>query len=206
MKHEVRQKGVTQVMVIGMIVAAVLIIGLLVWGQARNQSKSKGSNTTSSSSAATQLAPNTAQGNAVTADKTHVAIKEWSIEAPYTGKADLKYTIVGNRATFGTDQLTALDRNCDYRGGSIVRYMPSDIMSASGLDETGGDQAASLPGQNGTLPGTDIPYSYVDGYYYVFTPEPSGCGDDTSKTGPTQQQVQDLVKAFAGSFTPAPVH
>lgn len=137
---------------------------------------------------------------------SHVIIREWGVQAPYSGLLHLSYTLKGNRVSFSSDELTKVDPRCKGRGGTITRYRPNDDITPTGDDEV---RAAQLPphassfaleytgGRYHAVPGDGgNSFTRIGNYYYIFSHDQTACGTsgDISRTAMPQQQTNNDVR------------
>ncbi len=96
-------------------------------------------------------------------------------------------------ATFSSDQLSALSSACVGKGGSIVRYSPTDFAGPYQQGQTVEQAATASPGL----------YTHIGSYYYIFRHVQSACGNVDS-TAATQSQTNDAVKALVPNLQAIP--
>ena len=182
------QKGFSAIEALLMVIILLLIgfIGYYVWHSQHETNK-----TYSSAAKTAQSSPPRSTRKA--ADNTGMlVIKEWGVEAPYTGSLSLSYAVGSgtgnNSASFSSKELTDASTDCIRRGGAIARYgTDADASSIGGDGKTAAQYASTLSA------GT---YGHAGDYYYFFVHDQGACGNNPSATQSLQQQTNDAVKAL----------
>jgi hypothetical protein len=125
------------------------------------------------------------------AESQYLDIKEWGLTAQYSGSFKLTYMMSSDHrmARFSSDQLTTLDGNCVGRGGTILRYAPTDKVSEGPADASTPTAATAFANVDPSL------WAHVGNYYYLFVHDMAAC-DNPSVTATAQAQTNDAVKAL----------
>ncbi len=121
----------------------------------------------------------------------YVVIKEWGVEAPYSGSLTLGYTMNSSDtvATFSSDQLTATSSACTGRGGSIERWASTDKVTAYPSDPSAPTAAQAFASAAAST------YAHIGNYYYAFEHDQAACGDPTT-TSSLYSQTNNAVQAL----------
>lgn len=149
-------------------------------------------------------------------NKGYLVISEWGVKAPSDESLQLSYKIYGNEAHFSSKALTKIDSSCKGQGGVITRYAPSDTLNnPGGTALTTGVGASRLMDGKGFFSftednsGTDVDfygdkysYKYLDGYYYVFSPNQGSCSLIYSPTSSMHETVNSTVKLMVLNLEP----
>lgn len=183
--RKLNQKGFSAVEALLVIIILLLIgfTGYYVWHSQHETNKTYASAAkTAQSSAGKQAADTTGT----------VVIKEWGVEAPYSGSLSLSYAIGQgtdtNSAAFSSTQLTNASTDCIGRGGAITRYSgDADATNLGGDGKTIAQYAMALD---------KSAYAHIGNYYYFFVHDQAACGDNPSATQSLQQQTNSAVKTL----------
>jgi hypothetical protein len=139
----------------------------------------------------------------IPAAPAYFTIKEWGVRAPYSGKADVVYSIFADdpsSAWLSSQQLAAIDPNCEVKPNSgnvgyVGRYLPTgDIPTTDGHAET----AQAFVTQDLT-DGSSLSYSKVGQYYYIYWTGQQGCTTNPAYDTTVNQvigELGNLVKGF----------
>lgn len=193
MRRREHQSGfsTTVILLVVLVVAALAVTGLVAYQHHRNN--------ISKNNAATGSTQSTGQSQGTTSTQpaatTYFNITEWGVRAPYSGSLKLSYTMSsnGNSAIFSSDQLTALSSDCIGKGGSVVRYSPTDFAGPYQQGQTVEQAATASPSL----------YTHIGSYYYIFRHVQSACGNVDS-TAATESQTNNAVKALVPNLQAIP--
>jgi len=125
-----------------------------------------------------------------TSSQQYFTVKEWGVQAPYSGTDTLTYTMSSDNtlATVTSKQLATKDSGCSTFGaGQIKRLSGTDPAYAGGDGPTVTAYAAQNPGM----------YTKVGAYYYQFVHDQAQCG---SAAVADQNQANDATKALVAKF------
>lgn len=123
---------------------------------------------------------------------TYFTIKEWGVQAPYSG-SDLSYSTASDSSSIMTLESQAVDAtipasdtsaSCKSgNAGSIGRYLPTNTIP-------GPSQATA---QTYITQSSDAVYSKVGSYYYIYWPPTAGCSTDTTPVTQAQAAAESIV-------------
>jgi len=172
---------VVEALLIIIVVAALVLVGWFVYNKNHQTKKT----TTTTSSTTTKPKP---EGD-TSASAANFTIKEWGVQAPYTGSDRFAYTVSsdGKMITVISHTLSSQDSGCSTFGaGEIARLLPTDKTVADST-VTVADDAANYPAA----------YTHIGNYYYQFVHDQSACGN-VSITA--QDQANADVKALVAGL------
>jgi prepilin-type N-terminal cleavage/methylation domain-containing protein len=182
--------SVVEVSLVLLVVAVLAATGFVVY--LRQQSSSaKGDVPTTSVQTTTQPTTTT----------TYFDIKEWGVRAPYSGSLKLTYRMsAGDKsATFSADQLSALSSECAGRGGTIIRWAPTDKFSAGPPDAYTPTAEQAFAGKEPSA----VPYAHIGNYYYTFAHDQAACGNIDTTTV-IYSQTNNAVEALVANLQATP--
>lgn len=196
MKRQSRQVGfsIVEALIVVVAIGVIGTAGWFVYQHNRPKPTNAASNPSHSSSQQTQQP--TASPSSTT---QYFTIKEWGVEAPYSGSLKLSYTMSadGKSAIFSSDQLSALSSDCVGKGGAIGRWSKDDLVSE-------GPPTSSTPTAANYFAAKDpLTYKHIADYYYMFVHVQSGCGNIDS-TAATQSQTNDAVESLVPNLQAIP--
>ncbi len=199
---QMNQKGFAAVEAVLLVVILAMLggTGYYIWHANKTASTTYDTASKISESSSSQKASNKATSSAQS-----FPIKEWKVQAKYSGDQKLHYIFENDSlgytsALFSSDALDAADPLCKNGayGGVITRYKSSDkFLAGDGEIDSGmtaAQTAASLqPGQ----------YGHVGDYYYFYTSPQGFCAEAAQDI---QTKTMDDVKALLPKLeaTPAP--
>jgi len=136
--------------------------------------------------------------------QSYLAIKEWGVQAPYSGPLTLTYSFASDDTTeqtaqFNAVQLKAQDpTNCTdgNGGGIIIRYASTDHVYGEDGSDLG--VATSYFAYYDTSQG-GAKFSHVGNYYYQYSHPQAVCSDSASAQA-LQSQTDTAVNDLAGEL------
>jgi len=194
MKRQEHQSGfgTVEMLLIVLVIGIVGAAGFFVYQHNRPKATNAAANTSQTANPQTTTTP-------PTQTTTYFTIKEWGVEAPFSGTLKLSYTLsaANKSAIFSSDQLSALSSACVGKGGAIERWSKDDLVSE-------GPPTSSTPTATNYFASKDpSTYKHIADYYYMFVHSQSGCGNIDS-TAATQSQTNDAVKALVPNLQAIP--
>ena len=192
-----KQSGFGAVLVV-VIVAVVAILGGSGYVVYKTHHKTAKPPTTSSSVAKTSTPPaKKSSGSTSTSTQPTTAyftIKEWGVQAPYSG-TDLSYnTVSGNANLMGlTSQQVNEAGGCNATSdlgniGTVGKYLPTDDIPGGPQPETA-QQYLSHDFSGSAKPS----YSKVGNYYYIYWTPQDGCTTDTTAINQATSAIENIV-------------
>ncbi|SRR6266568_447352 len=153
-----KQKG-SNFTPVAVVILLVIMCGLMAWYILQNNTNNNHSKTESTMPTASN----------------YFVIKEWNVRAPYNGTFTLTYTISDGTLAEGATsknsyaqitatQLVGADPECRGRGANIQKYLPTDTLLPFN------ERVSNFIKENPTTP-----YSYINGYYYIFETDQEYC-------------------------------
>ena len=192
--------SIIEVLLFVLVLAALAVTSLVVYQHYTTTSTKSAANTgqpqkTSQSKSTTNTQPAQPTTN-------YLTIKEWGVQAPYSGTDTLTYSIAAgdpNTAWITSQRLANADPNCavDGNAGNIGRYLPTDNFS---LDSSYPQTVQDFLSQDFKADNSQPPaYAKVGKYYYLSGHGPAGCATTPSAVAVenlTERAVDDLLRHF----------
>jgi hypothetical protein len=177
------QKGFAHVvgLVLVLLVAVVGGTGYFVWQSVQKADKNSAAASQSKNNSTTNKTPQPTQN---VSSQKYFKIKEWGVEAPYSGALNLQYRpgSDGSYIIFSSKELIATDPACK-TAAIINRAKPTKDM---GFGMTAAEEAAYLDNKGFK------DHSFVGGYYYFASHGQAACSED-SKANNLEYQIYKNV-------------
>lgn len=186
------QNGFSAVAVVLVLVVMGIVggMGWYVWNK-QNTDKADNSNNTT-----TTAVPKESQNNEKSPAK-YVTIKEWGVQAPYSGDAEFEYKIEENSASFSSKKVSKLGHGCtEGFVGRVGRYKTGEDFAY--------DAEGEPPQPVEEIAKEDTNFVKVGNYYYRYFSPQMTCAVENStiheETAKAQESVSNELKALVSKL------
>jgi len=190
MKHKTYSQSGFSVAVVLLIIVILGIIGGTGWSVWNKQKTNKTDNSNNATTSTTPKDNNKTDPTPV----NYLTIKEWNVQAPYSGHAEFNYKIEENAASFTSKEVGKLGHGCTEESlvGIVVRYKTGEDFAY----DVGGEPAQPVE----EIAKEDKNFVNVGDYYYHYTSPQQTCAIENStihkETANTQESVSNELKAL----------